>query len=443
MFKEQAMETLVLIVALSISMVMPLQSSRITPEECSTEVLEQARRAFRANDLSQAERLAESIVDCPEALGAEAARLLTTVTSRRENDRLWQRAQVLIQRHRFEEACQLLHDIQVTAPDFPNLLVARQRAGCNPDLVQLQEDLDRVDELIEKENWQEARQLLNSLLEKHPDETEAQERRRAVELEIQRIHSKTAALHYDAALRLFEQGDAAGAKSRLQEVLKTSRDYPEARALLRKVETRLQEQANAQTGRRLSIQARELLDGGDFAGAREKIKEAIALQGSDPRLMELRRTIKVALISHEARELLAAGESVEARLKVEEALSLQSSGPLLIELQDYLERQRQETQLRLAVQSFYSGEYAESIAQLKGYLEEKPRPPFAPFAYFYLGASLASVTLMSENAPDHALATAAEHFRTSRHIDPGFIPPLETVSPRIRALFSQALIENR
>ena len=89
MSKEQAMETLVLIVALSISMVMPLQSSRIILKECSTGVLQQSRRAFKANNLSQSTRLAESIVDCPEALGAEAARLLTRVTSRRENDRLW------------------------------------------------------------------------------------------------------------------------------------------------------------------------------------------------------------------------------------------------------------------------------------------------------------------------------------------------------------------
>ena len=443
MFKEQAMETLILIAALSISMVMPLQSSRTTPEECGTGVLEQARRAFRANHLSQAEKLAESIVDCPEALGTEAARFLTAVTRRRQNDRLWQRAQVQIQRQRFEEACQLLYEIQVTAPDFPNLQVAGQRAGCDPDSVQLQDDLDRADELIEKENWPGALQLLNSLLDKHPDATEVQVRQRAVKSQIQRIESRTAALHYNAAVKLFEQGDASGAKSRLQAVLKTSRDHTKARALLGKVETRLQEQANLQTGRHLSIQARALLDGEDFAGAREKIEEAIALQGPDPRLMELRRTIKVARMSYEARELLDSGRSAEARLKVEEALSLQSSGPLLMELQDSIERQRQETLLRLAVQSFYSGEYAESIAQLKGYLEEKPRPPFAPFAYFYLGASVASATLMSESAPAHSLETAAEHFRTSHHIDRDFTPPLESVSPRIRALFSQALIENK
>ena len=361
MFREQPTETLVLITALSISMVMPVKSRRSTPEECSTGVLEQARRAFRADDLSQAERLAESIVDCPEALGAEAARLLTTVTSRRENDRIWQRAQQLIQRQRFEEACQLLHEIQVTAPDFPNLQVARQQADCNPDLVQLQEDLDRVDKLIEKENWQEAHQLLNRLLEKHPDETQAQERQRAVGLEIQRIHSKTAAFHYDAAVKLFEQGDTAGAKSRLQEVLKTSRDHPEARALLRKVETRLQEQANAQTATRFSIQAREL----------------------------------------------------------------------------------QEPLLRLAVQSYYSGEYTETIAQLKGYLEANKQPPYAAMAYFFLGASVASVSMLSKNAPPQSLQTAKEHFRTGRHIDPDFTPPLESISPRIQAIFSQAVIGNR
>ena len=218
--------------------------------------MEQARRAFRANHLSQAEKLAESIVDCPEALGTEAARFLTAVTRRRQNDRLWQRAQVQIQRQRFEEACQLLYEIQVTAPDFPNLQVAGQRAGCDPDSVQLQDDLDRADELIEKENWPGALQLLNSLLDKHPDATEVQVRQRAVKSQIQRIESRTAALHYNAAVKLFEQGDASGAKSRLQAVLKTSRDHTKARALLGKVETRLQEQANLQTGRHLSIQAR-------------------------------------------------------------------------------------------------------------------------------------------------------------------------------------------
>ena len=71
--------------------------------------------------------------------------------------------------------------------------------------MRLQGDLDRADELIENANWQEARQLLNSLLEKHPDETEVQERRRAVESEIQRIHSRTAALHYDAAVKLLNR----------------------------------------------------------------------------------------------------------------------------------------------------------------------------------------------------------------------------------------------
>ncbi len=437
------METMVLIVALSISMAMPLQSGRTADDECGTGVLEQARRAFRASDLSQAETLAGSIVECPEELGEEAARLLTRVRSRRNHDRLWQRAQVLIQRHRSEEACRLLHEILVVAPDFPNLQAAAQRAGCNLDSEQFQRDLDRADELIAGKNWREARRLLDSLLERHPHATEVQVRRRAVELQIQTIQSRTDALHYTAAVRLLEQGDAAGAKSRLQEVLETSPDHPKAHALLAKVETRLQEQANLETARRLSMQARGLLDAKNFAGAREKIEEAISLAGSDPHLMELLRTIKVAGLSHEARELLDSGQSAKARLKVEEALSLQSSGPLLIELQEFIERQRQQTLLRLAVQSFYSGEYSESIAQLKGYLEEKPRPPFASFAYFYLGASVASATLMSQRAPVHSLETAAEHFRTSHHIDRDFTPPLESVSPRIRALFSQALSENK
>ena len=259
MFKEQAMKTLILIAALSISLVMPLQSSRVPPEKCSTGVLEQARRAFRADDLSQAERLAESIVSCPDALGKEAAQVLTTVTGRREKDRPWQRAQVLIQKER----------------------------------------------------------------------------------------------------------------------------------------------------------------------------------------MELRRTIEVAQTSHEARELLDAGESAEARLTPEESLSLQSSGPLLIEMQDSIERERHVTLLRHAVRIYYSGQYTESIAQLKGYLEERPQPPFASFAYFYLGASVASSSLLSANPPAHTLDTAREHFRTGRHVDPNFSPPLEAVSPRLQALFYQAVVESK
>ena len=443
MFKEPAMEILILIAALSISMVMPLQSTRKSPEECSIEVLEQARRAFRADDLSQAERLAESIVGCPEELGKEAAQMLTAVTGRRENDRLWQHAQVLIQRERFEQACQLLHEIHGTAPNFPNLQVAHQQAGCDSDPEQLQRELDRVDELVETGNWQEARQILATVLEKHSGERKAREKLKAVDSEIKKERSRTAALHFEAAVRLLERGDAAGAKSRLQEVFKSAGDHPQSRALLLKLETQLKEQENTRTAGRLSIQARELLDDGTFGEALETVEKAIALQGAEPLLMELRRTIEVARISHEARELLDAGESSEARLKVEEALSLQSSGPLLIELQDSLERERQMTLLRLAVRSYYSGEYAESTAQLKGYLEEKPQPPFASFAYFYLGASLASSSLLSVNAPAQGLDTAREHFRTGRHIDPNFSPPLESVSPLIQSLFSQAIVEDR
>ena len=343
MFKEQVMETLILIAALSITMVIPLQSSRKPTRECGTAALGQVRHAFQTGDLDQAERLAELMADCPEAVGKEATRLLRA---------------------------------------------ARLQSGSDPDLERLPGDLSRVDDLMKRGEDDEARRLLAVILEKHPGKTEA-------------------------------------------------------RALLLRVDARLQERTNARTVHRLTRQARQRLQGEDFAGALQVVDEAISLQGQDPLLMELRRTIEVARISHEAGDLLDSGEAVKARLKVGEALSLQSSGPLLKEWKDSIGKTQQKTRLRLAVRSYYAGEYAESVSQLKDYLEQESPSPFRPLAYFYLGASVASASLLADSAATDTLETAREHFRTSRYIDTRFNPPLEAVSPRIQALFTQAVGDSK
>ncbi len=75
---------------------------------------------------------------------------------------------------------------------------------------------------------------------------------------------------------------------------------------------------------------------------------------------------------------------------------------------------------------------------MRGYLGERHRPRFGATASFFLGASLVSVSLRSQEETPTDLAAARELFKESRQIDPEFVAPLESVSPKIRAVFAEA-----
>ena len=92
-----------------------------------------------------------------------------------------------------------------------------------------------------------------------------------------------------------------------------------------------------------------------------------------------------------------------------------------------------------AVQKYYTGHYLEAIARLRGYLGERHRPRFAATASFFLGASLVSVSLRSKEDASPGLGAARQHFRESQETDPEFVAPLESVSPKVRAVFSEAV----
>ncbi len=432
-----------LIASLTLSLVAAGQGGRASAEDCSVTTLEQANRAFRAQDLTQAERLAESVRDCPQPLGKAARELLSSIEVKRENDRRWQRAQVLIQRGNLEEACALLYDIQVNFPDFPNLRKAKRDTGCTPGLEQLKELLSATDSLIEKGRWEEAWETLTDASARHPNHPEVQARMKRVGPARHQQRSDARKREYEVALRLFERGDVVGAKIRLQKFLLLKPDHSEAAALLEKVEVTLRADARLQAVDVLSEEARELLSIGDFAAAGEKVEEAIRVQGSNPGLEELRRMVAVSRITREAQELLDADKSAEAQAKIEEALSMENAGTLLIEVQDSIERKREESRLRVAVESYYAGKYTGTIAQLEGYVGEDREPRFSGLAHFFLGAALVSAALLSEQNVSRNLERANEHFRTGRQMDPEFNPPLESVSPRIQSVFSQAVSGTR
>ena len=299
------------------------------------------------------------MVSCPGSLGEEAASFWNDIKTRRHNERLWQRAQLLIRQSRFEAACELLAEIGETVPDFPNLPAATKSASCNP------------------------------------------ERRTRVEEAINQARLEAAARGYQRAVALFDQGDLGGARRSLQRILRNQESHQEARALLDKVNSRLASAEKSRTISQLSSEARELAAEGNLSAALQKIEEALGLDDSVPELTDLQQ-----------------------------------------ELEERLEQEA--TRLREAVQSYYAGHYPEAIAQLSGYLEESHRRRFAATASFFLGASLVSVSLRSKQDPPPDLDAARQHFRESRKADPEFVAPLESVSPKVRVVFAEAVgSENR
>ncbi len=376
--------------------VLAFQPAGSRSDPCASSQLEQARRAFRGDDLSLAVRLAEPLLSCPGSLGEESAGFWNEIKTRRHNERLWQRAQLLIRQSRFEAACQLLYEIGETVPDFPNLQAATKAASCNPQLEQLRDDLKGIDQQIENGLWEEARKMLDSLTEEHSERAEVRERRTLVEEAIHQARLEKAAGDYQEAVALFDQGDLGGARTRLRKVLENQKSHREARALLNKVNGRLASAEKSRTVSRLSSEARELAAAGDLSAAVQKIEEALGLDESAPELMDLQQ-----------------------------------------ELEERLEQEK--TRLREAVQKYYTGHYLEAIARLRGYLGERHRPRFAATASFFLGASLVSVSLRSKEDASPGLGAARQHFRESQETDPEFVAPLESVSPKVRAVFSEAV----
>ena len=368
----------------------------VSSDPCDSKRLEQARRAFRGDDLSLAARLAEPLVSCPSSLGEDAAGFWNEIKTRRHNERLWQRAQLLIRQSRFEAACELLYEIGETVHDFPNLQAATKAASCDPGLEQLREDLKGIDQQIDDNLWEEARKILDSLPEEHSERAEVRERRTLVEEAINQARLETAARDYQKAVALFDQGDLGGARRRLQKVLRNQKRHQEAWALLNKVDSRLASAEKSQTVSQLSSAARELAAAEDLSAALQKIEEALGLDESAPELMDLQQEL---------------GERLE----------------------------QEKTRLREAVQSYYAGHYPEAITRLRGYLGERHRPRLAATASFFLGASLVSVSLRSKEHAPLGVGAARQHFRESRETDPEFVAPLEAVSPKVRAVFLEAV----
>ena len=372
---------------------LPAAGSRAA--ECDSNQLEQARRAFRANDLSLAEGLTEALVSCSGSLGVEASSFWNEIKTRRYNERLWQRAQLLIRQTEFAPACQLLYEIEATSPDFPNLQAARKSASCNPALEQLRKDLDSVDDQIKTGRWEEAGKILDGLSVEHSSREEVRERRAAVEAALSQARLDTEAADYRKAVALFDQGDLEGARTRLQSVLRNHSNHRKSRALLSQVKRQQETEENSKTVSQLSAEVRGLMEAGDLPTALKKAREALTLDETSTQLLWLQ-------------------EEIEETLR------------------------REETELQEALESFYTGHYREATDRLQGYLEERHRPRFGAIASFFLGASLVSVSLRSQEETPTDLAPAREHFKESLQTDPEFVAPLESVSPKVRAVFAEA-----
>ena len=218
-----------------------------------------------------------------------------------------------------------------------------------------------------------------------------------VEAALNQARLEAAAADYRKAVALFDRGDLDGARTRLQRVLRNHQNHREARALLSQVKGQLANEAKSKTVSQLSEEVRELMEDGDLSAALEKTREALTLDESSTEILWLQ-------------------EEIEGTLK------------------------REETELREALESFYTVQYREAADRLRGYLEERHRPRFGATASFFLGASLVSVSLRSQEETPADLDAAREYFKESRQTAPEFVAPLEFVSPKVRAVFAEATL---
>ena len=154
--------------------------------------------------------MAEPLVNCPGSLGEEATGFWDEIKTRHHNERLWQRAQLLIRQSRFEAACELLDEIGETVPDSPNLYAATKSASCNPERKELREGLKDIDQRIENGLWEEARKRLDSLPEEHSEREDIRERRTLVEEAINQVRLEEAARSYQSAVAFFSRATWAG-----------------------------------------------------------------------------------------------------------------------------------------------------------------------------------------------------------------------------------------
>ena len=177
-------------------------------------------------------------------------------------------------------------------------------------------------------------------------------------------------------------------------------------------------------------------------------EEQSKLQEEQSKLQEEQRKRKDQRLSdlkEEIKSLFVRGLYFEAQQQMENARELQASDPELAEIdQNIVDAIKNEgDELADAIDLFYSGKYADAQNQLKSFIENPHSPKIKALARFYQAAAMSGEYFLAgtENSGEKDVALTV--FAQTTTDDPGFVPPLELVSPKIRDLFTEATNKNQ
>jgi hypothetical protein len=149
----------------------------------------------------------------------------------------------------------------------------------------------------------------------------------------------------------------------------------------------------------------------------------------------------------EADKLRALGDLQAALNKAMEARALRPSDPVLVKLVADIKAQQayEDQRLTEAVKLYYAGKYSDAQNQLNVFLSVPHSASMEALAHFYVAAIPANQYFLSGSTTDELKKhddlkkQALVAFKELDKMYPAFGPPLDTVSPKVRMLYLEAV----
>lgn len=405
----------------------------------------------------------------PLLLGLAAASLCASIAPAQQTlDDRYQKAIQFFNEAKMEDACDLFQQIEKESPGYKDVHTYLNPACDSAKRTYLQEEklYKQGVDLFKQGQFDEAKQKFTqgrNLVLRHPKyRTEMEDYLKQIDA---RAGEET---QYQQAIQVFNAGrdDEAGAQFTQIEQAKGAR-AADARSYLQRIKDRRVEAAqqkaaasdqqafdeavHAFTDKRYpeaknrfqsliqknsphSAEARSYLKQIDSAVHQEAIdrenaKKQVVEQGKDP------KQVAQQLVAA-ARADIGAQQYAEAVGKLQSAAMLDPSNHdvsvLLKSAQDTLDEQP----LRLGLEAYFQAKYEEAEHQLDAYVGNHGRK--MALAYFFRGASHASLYFLSGEHDTQQKNLAVADFQALQKDSPKFQPPKQYVSPKILSLYSQS-----
>ncbi len=226
-------------------------------------ILRQAQGAFNNDNLSVAKQYAKKIMDAPGSVGEEARNLIKTIDDITIINKNRQSAVIAIQRRKFEDACEFLHEIQAALDgnkalkdryaDFNNL--KSQAGGCPqaqapesaiPDPAK--SDYDKAMALREQDQLDKALKLFKLIARSYPDYRDVKQQTYEIQQEIDRNRKKSQderfADRLSRAEQSWDQGDFRAMRKDLDAADSLRPGDPNVAGLRQKMETAILNEEN-------------------------------------------------------------------------------------------------------------------------------------------------------------------------------------------------------